>query len=369
MKGTEAPGRDSVARSIGEGILLARGMGGAKACGVAQASISDISGFPDLGVSAVALGLNPLGATSDGRFSAGKDGVVAVAATGDGKVEFVGFENHSLAYVTSSLGYPAYYPVPSLGEPAPIKAVLMDLDGTTVHSEEFWIWIIEKSTASLLGDPKFELEAADVAHVSGHSVSEHLQYCIVKYCPDRSLEDARRFYFEHTDREMQAILEGRGRPGAFKPAPGIKEFLLELRSMGVKLGLVTSGLYEKAYPEILDVFKTLDMGDPERFYDSIITAGTAVGRGKAGTMGELPPKPHPWLYAESLTIGLGMKFEERNAVIGIEDSGAGICSLRLAGIAPVGLNDGNIDDSGTGGLCQFRIDSFDQILAEIKALG
>ena len=335
---------------------------------MAQASISDTAEFPDLGESAMALGLDAREATFDARFSAGNDGVRAVAATGDGKVEFVGFENHTLALVTSSLGYPAYYPVPSLGEPAPIKAVLMDLDGTTVHSEQFWIWIIEQSTASLLGDAKFELEDADVANVSGHSVSEHLQYCIGKYCPDKSLEDARRFYFEHTDREMAAILEGRGRPGAFSPAPGIKEFLLELKGMGVKLGLVTSGLYEKAYPEILDVFKTLGMGNPEEFYDSIITAGTAVGRGKAGTLGELPPKPHPWLYAESLTIGLGMKFEERNSVIGIEDSGAGICALRLAGIRPVGLNDGNIDESGTGGLCQSRIDSFDQIMAEMKAL-
>ncbi|MFC7336829.1 HAD family hydrolase [Haloferula chungangensis] len=335
---------------------------------MADGCFSDSADFPDLGESAETLGLDAREGTSDARFAVGKDGVRAIAATGDGKVEFVGFERHTLALVTSSLGYPAYYPVPALGEPAPIKAMLMDLDGTTVHSEQFWIWIIEQSTASLLDDAKFELEDADVAHVSGHSVSEHLQYCIAKYCPDKSLEEARRYYFEHTDREMAAILDGKGRPGAFTPAPGIKEFLLELKAMGVKLGLVTSGLFEKAYPEILDVFKTLGMGNPEDFYDSIITAGTAVGRGKAGTMGELPPKPHPWLYAESLTIGLGMKFEERNATLGIEDSGAGICSLRLAGIRSVGLNDGNIDDSGTGGLCQFRIDSFEEILAEIKAL-
>lgn len=334
-----------------------------------ESGASDPAAFPDLGESPESLGLAPLPGTSDGRFVAGKDGVRAVAATGDGKVEFVGFETHSLALVRSALGYPAYYPVPPLGDPAPVRAVLMDLDGTTVHSEEFWIWIIQLSTASLLGDPTFELEEADVAHVSGHSVSEHLKYCIAKYCPDRRLEDARRHYFEHTDREMRAILEGRGRSGAFRPAPGIREFLHELKDSGVRIGLVTSGLYEKAYPEILDVFKTLGMGDPEDFYDSIITAGTAVGRGRSGTMGELPPKPHPWLYAETLTIGLGMGFAERNAAVGIEDSGAGICSLRLAGIRSFGLNDGNIDESGTGGLCQFRVDGFDAIMEKIRALG
>jgi len=79
-----------------------------------------------------------------------------------------------LAYVISAMGYPAYYPVHPVELQKPVKAVLMDLDGTTVRSEEFWIWIIEKTTASLLDNPKFELEEADTAFVSGHSVSEHL---------------------------------------------------------------------------------------------------------------------------------------------------------------------------------------------------
>ena len=52
--------------------------------------------------------------------------------------------------------------------------------------------------------------------------------------------------------------------------------------MGIKLGLVTSGLYEKAYPEILDAFKTLNMGDPAEFYDTIITAGHALRKGGGG---------------------------------------------------------------------------------------
>ena len=32
----------------------------------------------------------------------------------------------------------------------------------------------------------------------------------------------------------------------------------------IKIGLVTSGLYEKAMPEIISAFKQLDMGDPVR---------------------------------------------------------------------------------------------------------
>lgn len=55
--------------------------------------------------------LRELGATADGRFRAGHAGVRTIAATGDGKVEFVAFDDHTLAHVTSALGYAAYYPV------------------------------------------------------------------------------------------------------------------------------------------------------------------------------------------------------------------------------------------------------------------
>ena len=323
--------------------------------------------FPHLGTSAHDLGLNTLCATSDGRFTVGESSVSAIAATGDGKVEFIGFESHTMALVNSAMSYPAYYPVDALGEEAPIKAVLMDLDGTTVHSEEFWIWIIQMSIASLLGDSKFELEDVDFPYVSGHSVSEHLQYCVEKYCPERSVEAARAFYFEHTHREMQLILEGKGRPGAFRPSPGIKDFLLELKAMGIKLGLVTSGLYEKAYPEILDAFKTLNMGDPAEFYDTIITAGHALRKGEAGTLGELSPKPHPWLYAEAFRVGLGMGYDERHSVIGIEDSGAGVASIRLAGMQAWGIGGGNIDQSGTRGLCSQYSEDFESLLSLIKS--
>jgi len=122
----------------------------------------------------------------------------------------------------------------------------MDLDGTSVRSEEFWIWIIQKTVASLIGDENFRLEKADLPHVSGHSVSERLQYCIRKYCPEKSLAAARDLYFTHTHREMNEIMEGRGKTGAFTPSPGLKEFLLKRKAHGIKIGLVTSGLYEKA---------------------------------------------------------------------------------------------------------------------------
>ena len=267
-----------------------------------------------MGVFGPENGLIPLAACSDGRFRPGADGVVSVTATGDGKVEFIAFADHTLAYVRSALGYPAYYPVHPVALERPVRAVLMDLDGTSVRSERFWIWIIEQTTASLLGDPHFELEESDLPYVSGHSVSEHLEYCIRKYCPGRTVEEARRGLL----RAYPARDAGdprRPRPSAerrFVPAPGLKEFLLALKARRIKIALVTSGLYEKAYPEIVAAFRAMNLGDPAAFYDAIITAGFPLRRGEIGTLGELSPKPHPWLYAEAARVGLGIPFEARN---------------------------------------------------------
>lgn len=326
-----------------------------------------LADIPGIGGITVASGMKVLSRCSDGHFIVGRDGVVSVTATGDGKVEFIAFADRTLAYVNSAMGYPAYYPFLPAKIHQPLRAVLMDLDGTSVHSEEFWIWIIQKTTASLLDKPNFELEDADLPFVSGNSVSEHLQYCINKYCPDKTVEQARKYYFEHTRFEMGEITQGRGRKNAFVPAPGLKEFLSELKNMKIKIGLVTSGLYEKAWPEILSAFKTLNMGDPKDFYDAIITAGFQIGSGEAGTLGELSPKPHPWLYAETARVGLGIDFAERNSVVGIEDSGAGICSIRLAGFAAFGIAGGNIIESGTRELCCNYENNLEQILTRLKS--
>lgn len=318
--------------------------------------------IPDLGVFNENSGLISLEKCSDGLFIAGKNGVISITATGDRKVEFIAFNDHTIAYVKSAMNYPAYYPVYPVHIEKPVKAVLMDLDGTSVKSEEFWIWIIQLSISSLLDNPKFELEDADLPYVSGHSVSEHLEYCIKKYCPEKTVEEARTYYYKHTDIEMKNIMEGKGKKNAFVPTPGLKEFLYELKALNIKIGLVTSGLYYKAWPEILSAFRTLNMGDPKDFYDAIITAGYPLIKGQPGTISELAVKPHPWLYAETCRIGLGIPFEERNSVIGIEDSGAGVCSIRLAGYPTIGISGGNIEASGTKALCSAYCNSFNEII-------
>lgn len=287
-----------------------------------------------------------LSLTSEGEWQVGREGVIQILTPLDRKVEFIVFADKTLALVKSAIGQDVLYPLLDDRFESPAEAVLMDLDGTSVHSEQFWMWIIQQSMSRLMGNPGFALLPEDEPQVSGHSVSEHLQYCINKYCPGCNLDLARRYYYEITEFEMAEIMAGRGHVDAFHPSPGLKEFLLELKGRGIKIGLVTSGLYQKAWPEILSAFRVMGMGNPLDFYDAIITAGDRLKRGQTGTLGELAPKPHPWLYAETAFVGLGIKREGRHRVIGLEDSGAGVVAIRLAGFSAIGIAGGNIAKSG-----------------------
>lgn len=285
-----------------------------------------------------------------GVVRVGEAGVTAIAVTHDRKAVFLAREGRTLVYLPSNVGIPAYYPLRAAPLPDRVRAVLMDLDGTSVHSESFWIYTIERTTARLLGDEQFRFTPSDLPFVSGFSVTEHLEYCLRTYCagqPDATLARARQHYFEITEFEMGEILAGRGRTGAFTPAPGLKTFLLNLKTRGVKIGLVTSGLYQKAWPEIVSAFAAMELGDPLAFYDSIVTAGVTIKAGQAGTLGEQQAKPHPWLYSEVL-LPLGVPAEQ---AIGIEDSSAGVVAIRLAGIAALGVEDGNIRSGGASALC------------------
>lgn len=303
--------------------------------------------------------------TKNEFFEVQKDGVKNIYTPADGKIDIVEFADKKLCCVKSGMGYPAIYPLRETRFESKAEAILMDLDGTSVHSESFWMWVIEKTTAKLLNNNSFKYETEDEPFISGHSVSEHLQYMINKYATGESLELAREYYFDIVNYEMNEIIHGRGKQDAFTPAPHLKEFLTAVKGEGIKIGLVTSGLYEKAMPEIISAFKQLDMGDPNEFYDCIITAGQALGGGRPGTLGELEAKPHPWLYAETARVGLGIPFERRHKVIGVEDSSAGVVSIKLAGFSCIGISGGNIEKAGADDLCDYKVSSLKDILSII----
>lgn len=155
-------------------------------------------------------------------------------------------------------------------------------------------------------------------------------------------------------------MQGRGHVDAFKPADGLKDFLTEVKKRNIKIGLATSGLDYKAIPEIVAAFRTLNMGDPRNYYDAIITGGRRKDVGDYGTLGEVASKPHPWIYTELAYLGL--KVTDPTTVIGIEDSAAGVLSLRFSGFPVVGLNGGNITQSGLDCLCCKKVNKLEEIL-------
>ncbi len=263
----------------------------------------------------------------------------------------------------SNYGVTADYRIAPVEFKAPAQAILMDLDGTTLTSEEFWMFIIERTMQKLMGNESFSLEEADVPFVSGFTTIDHLNYCIQKYAPDKKIEVASTLYHETAEYELNEIMEGRGHVDAFRPMAGLKEFLTEVKARDIKIGLATSGLDYKAIPEIVAAFRALDMGDPREFYDAIITGGRRKDVGDYGTLGEVVSKPHPWIYTELAYLGL--KISDPTRVIGIEDSAAGLLSLRFSSFPVIGLNSGNIGQSGLDCLCHGKVDVLTEILSMI----
>jgi len=91
-------------------------------------------------------------------FEVGKDGVKKILTPDDKKIDIVEFDDKKLCYVKSGMGYPAIYPMHETHFEPKAEAILMDLDGTSVHSESFWMWVIEQSIARLLGKSDFQKE-------------------------------------------------------------------------------------------------------------------------------------------------------------------------------------------------------------------
>ncbi len=251
-------------------------------------------------------------------------------------------------------GVCATYPLTEASFEPKAEVLLMDLDGTTVKSEEFWIYLIQKTIRTVTKNPDFTFSDEDIPHVSGFSTVEHLAYAINKYNAPCDMATANAAYHAIAERELKEILGGGGNVSAFKPRDGLKDFLLSVKSKGIKIGLVTSGLDYKAIPEIVSAFRLLGMGDPTEFYDAVITGGKRKIKGQYGTLGELSSKPHPWLYSE---IGFMLGGKEKSKTVVLEDSASGVLAARLAGYGTIGFSDGNILRSNMQSFCLEITDS------------
>jgi beta-phosphoglucomutase-like phosphatase (HAD superfamily) len=288
-----------------------------------------------------------------GLLMAGKNGIDFLGINKSEDAIFIVRGEHTEAVLNSrSRLYPGF-PLYPAEVRKPVKGVLLDLDGTCVKSEALWIAVIEDVTNLMReknGLGPVEFAGKDLPHVSGRTVPDHLTYCRDNYFPGGRVSEAQQIYTEVAEREMRLFSEGRGREDAFDPVPGLKNILTGFKEQGIKIGLVTSGLYYKAYPEIEQAFVKLDMGRPEDFFDAFITAGTLTAKGRSGTMGNGISKPWPNIYFEAAQA-MGFSLKDREHFAGIGDSASDVLAVRTMGLPFLGIDDGNIAAGGLKSLC------------------
>lgn len=303
-----------------------------------------------------------------GTLRAGEQGVTLLAINRAHEFVFVFRGDGVEVILNNKVGiFPSFAMLPARMK-APLKGVLLDLDGTCVKSEAFWIAVIleavNRMRARLGMPPVGAFGDSELPHISGRTVPEHLLYCIQHYCPRATLGELQDLYTDIAEEYMQRLNAGELDIDAFEPAEGLKELLLMLRANDVKIGIVTSGLYYKAWPELKQAMDKLGLGDPTAFFDAILTSGTLAKKGSAcGTMGNAIAKPWPNIYFEAAQV-IGFTMDEREHYVGVGDSASDVGSLRLMGVPFIGVAHGNIEQGGTKCLCTDFVAS----LADVRDL-
>lgn len=265
------------------------------------------------------------------------------------------FEQNGHEYVKiDQTGLVAIYPFDKPKTSLPVEAVLMDLDGTSIKSEEFWMSLIQKTFRVLLRDDSFSLSEEDKPYVSGFSTLEHLGYVRKKYGLSFTDEEMDHCYHRIAHQELDLIAQGKGEINQMKARPGIRHFLDQAKAAHLKLALVTSGLDYKAIPEVIALGVQAGIEEPLKYFDSIIMGGRRKGEGEYGTIGEYAAKPHPWPYLET-QIALNIPKEK---CIVLEDSSSGVISAVSSGINVIGFKDGNLPASGLDDRCYAMVDTF-----------
>jgi HAD superfamily hydrolase (TIGR01509 family) len=180
-------------------------------------------------------------------------------------------------------------------------AVLWDMDGTLVDSEEYWL----SSEQNLAQEFNGSWDAEDGLSLIGMSLYESTKVMKAKMGLELDPEEIINRLTDDVVSQLEVSIPWR---------PGAQELLRELKKRGVKTALVTMSMKRMAESVANQIpFKAFD----------VIVAGDMVTNGK--------PHPEPYLRAAEL-LGVSPK-----DCVAFEDSHTGLTSAEAAGTKAVGV--------------------------------
>ena len=188
-----------------------------------------------------------------------------------------------------------------------LKGIIFDLDGVITDTAKYH-FIAWKDTASILGisiDEKFNEELKGISRVD--SLKKILEYGNKK---EFIGEDEFNRILEQKNTYYKNLLENLSSDDIL---PGIETFIKDIKKEGLKIGIASASQNAKFILEKLGLTKSIDY----------IVDSKKIKNGK----------PAPDIFVNALK-GLDLDIEE---VIGIEDSDAGIKSMKSCGMKSIGI--------------------------------
>jgi HAD superfamily hydrolase (TIGR01509 family) len=180
-------------------------------------------------------------------------------------------------------------------------AVLWDMDGTLVDSEEYWL----SSEQNLAQEFNGSWGIQDGLDLIGMSLYDSSQVMKAKMGLELDSEEIINRLTDDVVAQLQVSIPWR---------PGAQELLRELKRRGIKTALVTMSMKRMAESVANQI--------PFDAFD-VIVAGDMVTNGK--------PHPEPYLLAANL---LGVAPED---CVAFEDSNTGLTSAEAAGTKAIGI--------------------------------
>lgn len=208
-----------------------------------------------------------------------------------------------------------------------LRAVLMDMDGSSTDTEKLVLESMRRAVAGELGRADFSFAAADFPNIIGDSTTNHMRYLSRTYgFPAEHIDRVMADYYRFYHKLLEDIAAGRVQDRLIEPMPDLRRFLETAKRQGLRIALVTSSLGKEVELVMPVVFAGMGMdgADYRDYYDAVMFADH---------VGEPFLKPHPNLY----TLAMERVGVAPHECFVVEDSTAGILAGRLAGCSVVAV--------------------------------